>query len=1081
MRRALFILGFSSLVVLLLLVLSYLGRAVWTEWLLRRAEGLASRSLGAEVRADVFCWGLGEGIVVKGLRIRTGPSMAGPGETVLSVEEIRVLLEWSELLKGRVILDSVRVVAPWLRIGKDSQGKWIVPTVPVSRGEEKAERGEPLFLKIRRLELEEGGVSLEEAPEPLAQRLQVRLRNFSTGTPERGSFDLSAEMFPRGTIELKGWIVAGDGFLRTEAQFTGKGFSLAPFWELLAPYGLSAEKTVVSWDFACEGNSEEGMRVKGRLALGPVESSFVRGPVDQVSIRSDLFYNFETSSLRMETLEIDAGDVLGAAFQGLFPSPGRGTFIDGTVRIDRVDLCRLRLPGGVLLAGLLSTGPFRVRWDKSAGPPVADGTATIQNWRTSFGGYTVEGPKLEIAFSRENGIRMTTPEPASLVGERAGPLVRTVPFRLSVKATAENKGVKFDGSLRVGALEGRVGREGVISWKKAEWRASGILERERSEARLDGAIQDLRYGDGRLPEVSTGFALQRTDGRILLRQPRIQGEGFCVTAESVHLEQGAGRDKMAMSVKGLDVTYAAAGAEIQGGEVEIVRKSDPAGADLQWGFSCKGGRAQGVPFSRVASSGRVRPSAFDGTLSVRGPESGTLVARVEGRRIESPFPMEVEISIGDWDLESHSGLLAGRLFQGVELSGRIRDLRFDGAVRSPEEITGNLAVEALSLSAARKETGRFLFKDVALKGGVDFHGPHLSWSLGLDCGAVHTRLEGGAESFARPQRRLTGHVTVAPVELAALREAFWDLTPDGMLYVGLEGTASADIDWVWEQGVFGGRGMVTLEQVRLEGEYREFALGPVNGRIPVSYSNEAVENWAEPFPDFQRSTYERLLQELEFGQSVRAGSQTITIGEVAAGFPLVQNLELSVCSGKGWIRVDRVAGEAFGGSIRGLAAVRACPDPRFKVGLVAQGIRLSSLCEAIQPIQGYLSGCVDGTVRVEGPAAGGLAGLSGRAEFWTYRKGCEKTRVSRQLLEKIAGRSMPMLFRDRPFDKGELTVLLSRGFMVFQDLEISNTNMVGITDLSVRVAPQNNRIAVDHLLTSLATAAARARSAQKGP
>lgn len=1081
MRRAFLFLGLLCLAILLLLCALYQSRSVWTEWMLRGAERLASRSLGVEVRADGLSVSVQEGIVVQGLRIGSSPSGVGPGAGVLSVEEIRVLPEWVELLRGRVFLKSVRVVAPWLRIGKDSQGKLLLPALSLSGRGEKAGPAKPLTLKILRLSLEEGGVSLKGLSEPLAEHLEVRLRDFSTDSQEGGSFDLSAELFRQGKIELQGWISAGSGQIQTAARFSSQGLSLAPFTESLAPYGFHADRTLAGWDFALEGNSGQGFGAKGQLVLGPLESSYVRGPVEEVSVRCDLFYSFEESSVRIRTLEIEARDVLRAAFQGVLPGPGSKGLLDGTVRVDRIDLSRLRLPIGIQLAGLVSADSFLVRMDRSGGFPVAEGIARIRDFRTVFGGFSVKGPKLEIAFSREPGIRLKTPEAVSLIGKPGGPLLRVVPVRLSAEALFEGRAAKVRGNLRIGPSEGRLGENGVFSWKGAAFRISGNLRRDRSDVRLEGAIQDLRYLDVRIPELSTDLALERNDGAIVLLQPRIQGNGFSLSAGSVGLGKVVGEEKRSLKLEGLEANAPAVGLEMKGGNGELLWGSGSGSSDMRWKFSCSAGRIESVPFGNLASSGSVEGSGLEGSLSVQGPESGALTLRVEGKVGPGPFPADVEILIEDWDLKSLFGPLADRLLQGIGLSGRIRNVRFAGSVESLERITGRLVIDGGSLRAAREGTGRFLFKDVSLKGEADFRGPDVSWSLGLECGAVHAGLAGRVEAFARPERRLTGRLSMAPVELAALREAFWDVMPDGMLYMGLEGTASADIEWVSDRGVFGAQGEVVVEQVRLEGEYGEFAMGPINGRIPVSYSSEATDKRAEPFLDFRRSAFESLLQGLESGESAVAGSRKITIGEVAVGFPLVQNLELAVRGENGRTRVDRIAGEAFGGKIRGLAEVVPGPAPRFQLGLVARGIRLSYLCHAIEPIQGYLSGCVDGTVLVEGSGAGGIGGLSGRAEFWTYGKNCEKTRISRRLLEKIAGRPMPMLLRDRPFDKGELTILLSKGFIVFRDLEISNKNLIGMTDLSVRVAPQNNRIAVDHLLTSLATAAARARNAQKGP
>jgi hypothetical protein len=49
------------------------------------------------------------------------------------------------------------------------------------------------------------------------------------------------------------------------------------------------------------------------------------------------------------------------------------------------------------------------------------------------------------------------------------------------------------------------------------------------------------------------------------------------------------------------------------------------------------------------------------------------------------------------------------------------------------------------------------------------------------------------------------------------------------------------------------------------------------------------------------------------------------------------------------------------------------------------------------------------------------------------------------------------------------------GYLIFKELELSNRNFLGITDLSVKVAPLSNRITLDHLLWTITEAAARAK------
>jgi hypothetical protein len=56
-----------------------------------------------------------------------------------------------------------------------------------------------------------------------------------------------------------------------------------------------------------------------------------------------------------------------------------------------------------------------------------------------------------------------------------------------------------------------------------------------------------------------------------------------------------------------------------------------------------------------------------------------------------------------------------------------------------------------------------------------------------------------------------------------------------------------------------------------------------------------------------------------------------------------------------------------------------------------------------------------------------------------------------------------------------MSLYIQKGFLIFKEMEISNRNIFGIQDLSVKVAPLNNRIAIDHLMWTLVEAADRAK------
>jgi hypothetical protein len=59
-----------------------------------------------------------------------------------------------------------------------------------------------------------------------------------------------------------------------------------------------------------------------------------------------------------------------------------------------------------------------------------------------------------------------------------------------------------------------------------------------------------------------------------------------------------------------------------------------------------------------------------------------------------------------------------------------------------------------------------------------------------------------------------------------------------------------------------------------------------------------------------------------------------------------------------------------------------------------------------------------------------------------------------------------------------MSLYLQDGFVIFKELELSNKNIFGVTDLSVKVVPFNNRITIDHLMWSITEAAQRTQEKQ---
>jgi hypothetical protein len=146
--------------------------------------------------------------------------------------------------------------------------------------------------------------------------------------------------------------------------------------------------------------------------------------------------------------------------------------------------------------------------------------------------------------------------------------------------------------------------------------------------------------------------------------------------------------------------------------------------------------------------------------------------------------------------------------------------------------------------------------------------------------------------------------------------------------------------------------------------------------------------------------------------------------------------------------------------------------------MLINDLSLVQICKAFPAITGYLSGKVDGIVSIQGNGKQ-LSDITGFTEFWARGTAGEKMLVSKEFLQRLSGKKLSGFFfsSDRPYDHAGIKAVLGNGFLAFDSLDISHTNILGVRDLSVSIAPSQNRISLDHLLNSIKDATVRGKSA----
>ena len=386
------------------------------------------------------------------------------------------------------------------------------------------------------------------------------------------------------------------------------------------------------------------------------------------------------------------------------------------------------------------------------------------------------------------------------------------------------------------------------------------------------------------------------------------------------------------------------------------------------------------------------------------------------------------------------------------------------------EISGTIFIKSAAL---KKESTKNIFKDANFNCIFKSKGGDLGFTLRSVMGKISTDLSGTIKKVMQKDRIAEIKINQPEVKIADIRETFWEIFPDSLLYAGLDGAMSSEALISFAPDILKVNGTLRISEFILQGENGEYSIGPVNGAMPIAYSKTNDEKKVLKLPSFDRSEFDNQIKyysQKTFGNDY----SRITIGSLNYGFKFSDNINIWIKQEGSVLNIGRFSGNIFGGRLNGSAVVDVSDDLNYRVGVILEGLSLTKLCDGIEPIKGYISGKVDGIASLKGKGTG-ISQLIGKADFWTYSTKEEKTKISREFLQRVGGPSLGAYLRDRNFDKGIMSLYLQNGFIIFKELEMSNSNLLGMTDLSVKVAPLSNRIAIDHLMWSITAAAQRAK------
>jgi len=378
-------------------------------------------------------------------------------------------------------------------------------------------------------------------------------------------------------------------------------------------------------------------------------------------------------------------------------------------------------------------------------------------------------------------------------------------------------------------------------------------------------------------------------------------------------------------------------------------------------------------------------------------------------------------------------------------------------------------------------------KNLIQKASMDFNvksdGKNAVFNINTFIEKLSLKVSGTAKDMASPDRFINFKSEIPDVKAIDIRDALWNVFPDNLLYADMEGAISSELSFAYSEGTLNISGRLKAHELTVSGENGEFTVGPVNGVLPINYrlnkrmkslNKNLKSNIFSEVPVFEKDNFSNLKNFFK-NHEICKNCNRITIGNISYGMPLLKNVNIFLKQDNGIYNIPLLDADISGGKLKGTASVNISDGIDYTAGFIIERLSLKEFCEGFEPIRGYISGLVDGLAFIKGSGVG-INKLIGKADLWTYSSKKEKTKLSKEFLKKAGGPALKAYLGDRDFDKGIVSMYFKNGYIIFSELEISNKNIFGIKDLTIKVAPFNNRISIDHLMWTITEAAHRAKS-----
>lgn len=596
------------------------------------------------------------------------------------------------------------------------------------------------------------------------------------------------------------------------------------------------------------------------------------------------------------------------------------------------------------------------------------------------------------------------------------------------------------------------------------------------KARLTGLAMDGQSG-----EAHGSYRL--ANGMVTLNDA-----GFRYGDTSVTIARLAARVPVTISRAGtvrIPLSLEISGAEIRQGQVALnslsgtLRGSYASDAGSRWlegttelstGGASWQGRALGAPATRLV---------FSRSDGGKGELSGTLLGgKLNGKIAFNPFAPEdggaFQLGISDARLAMAADFLPRS--GGVTLSDGLLNASLNGGYSRRDGL--NCRVEAKGKGVTLAGSGG---KTLLANGGIGLSGAVSGTTIAISDAVLSAgegvvlKAKGEVANAFSAKREGSFTVTLPETAVNNLIDPIANILPRYLQEATVVGAVAAEARFDLHDGRELLNGSLILKGVGLELPSQQFTAADIKGTLPFSldFSGEGAARTGDAL-SFSRQNYPRLLEQFRQEQS---SGPSVSVGKLRFGPLELGTLTMHITAGNGITEITSLHTSLYQGGLFGKGYVTTRQGLHYRGDLLINDLSLIQLCNTIPKIKGYISGRLDGIISLSGEGTD-MEKLLGFTELWTRSGSGEKMHVSKEFLQKLAGKKLQGFFfrNDRSYDQAEIKAVLKGGGLTFDTLDILHTTFPGIRDLSVSVAPSSNRITLERLFSAIKQAGASGKA-----